>query len=86
MSHSMDRMQGATATPDEVVAAMDRDGYCVVEHLLPPEQVASIKAALDRILDDVPYGRNEFEGYQTKRLYNIFPAAIGGHRRRAPTT
>ena len=29
MSHSMNRMQGATATADEVVAAMDRDGYCV---------------------------------------------------------
>jgi len=72
MSQNMNRMQGATATADEVVAAMDRDGYCVVEHLLPPEQVASIKADLDRILDDVPYGRNDFEGYQTKRLYNIF--------------
>src|SRR5262249_1456466 len=72
LQRSMDRMQGATATADEGVAAMGRDGYCVVEHLLPPEQVASIKADLDRILDDVPYGRNDFEGHQTKRLYNIF--------------
>jgi ectoine hydroxylase-related dioxygenase (phytanoyl-CoA dioxygenase family) len=69
---SEDRLQGATATADEVVAAMDRDGYCVVEHVLPAAHVADIKADLERLLEDVPYGRNEFEGYQTKRLYNLF--------------
>jgi ectoine hydroxylase-related dioxygenase (phytanoyl-CoA dioxygenase family) len=68
----MSRLQGTTATVDEVVAAMEHDGYCVVEHVLPTAQVASIKAELDRLLDDVPYGRNDFEGYQTQRLYNIF--------------
>jgi len=72
MEQAMDRLQGTTATVDEVVAAMERDGYCVVEHVLPTEQVATIKAELGRLLDDVPYGRNDFEGYQTKRLYNIF--------------
>jgi ectoine hydroxylase-related dioxygenase (phytanoyl-CoA dioxygenase family) len=67
-----DRLHGATATPDEVVAAMDRDGFCVVEHLLSPDQVAATKADLERVLEDVPYGRNDFEGHQTKRIYNLF--------------
>lgn len=62
----------ATTTVAEVVARMDADGYAVVERLLPATQVAAIKADLDRVLADVPLGRNDFEGYRTKRIYNLF--------------
>jgi ectoine hydroxylase-related dioxygenase (phytanoyl-CoA dioxygenase family) len=64
--------RGSTATVDRVVTAMDRDGYAVVERVLPAEQVAIIKSDLERVLEDVPYGRNEFEGHHTKRIYNLF--------------
>jgi ectoine hydroxylase-related dioxygenase (phytanoyl-CoA dioxygenase family) len=57
---------------DEVVAAMDEQGYAVVEALLTPDQVSVIKADLGRILEDVPFGRNDFEGFATKRIYNLF--------------
>ena len=51
---------------------MHEHGYAVVERVLPPTQVASIKADLERVLAGVPLGRNDFEGYRTKRIYNLF--------------
>jgi len=63
---------GPDVTPDEVVAVMDELGYCVVERVLPPEQVATIKADLDRVLADIPLGRNDFEGFHSRRIYNVF--------------
>ncbi len=62
----------ATASVADVVGRMDEHGYAVVEHVLGLEQVAAIKADLDRVLADVPLGRNEFEGFRTKRIYNLF--------------
>jgi ectoine hydroxylase-related dioxygenase (phytanoyl-CoA dioxygenase family) len=63
---------GPDASADDVVAAMDAVGYCVVEGLLPPEQATAIKADLDRVLRDIPFGRNDFEGHRTRRIYNVF--------------
>jgi ectoine hydroxylase-related dioxygenase (phytanoyl-CoA dioxygenase family) len=57
---------------DDVVAAMDEHGYCVVESLLSPSEVATIRADLKRVLETVPLGRNDFEGFATKRIYNLF--------------
>lgn len=62
----------ASASVRDVVARMDEHGYAVVERLLDAAQVASIKADLEQVLADVPLGRNEFEGYATKRIYNLF--------------
>jgi len=62
----------ASASVDQVVARMRDDGYAIVERLLPDAQVAAIKADLDRVLRDVPTGRNDFEGFRTKRIYNVF--------------
>jgi ectoine hydroxylase-related dioxygenase (phytanoyl-CoA dioxygenase family) len=59
-------------TVDDVLASVGRDGYVVVEDLLSPEQVATIHAELDVILDGVPDGRNFFEGFHTKRIYALF--------------
>ena len=51
---------------------MDERGYAVVERVLPPDTVATVRADLARVLEDVPYGRNDFEGHHTKRIYNLF--------------
>jgi ectoine hydroxylase-related dioxygenase (phytanoyl-CoA dioxygenase family) len=63
---------GASASVDDVVASMRASGYAVVERLLPPEKVAAVRADLVRVLESVPYGRNDFEGHHTKRIYNLF--------------
>lgn len=58
--------------PDAVVAAMDRHGFAIVEGVLPPDQLAAARADLDRVLADVPTGRNLFEGAKTRRIYALF--------------
>jgi len=63
---------GPDASVDDVVRAMDEHGYAVVERLLPAEQVVAVRADLSRVLEEIPYGRNDFEGHHTKRIYNLF--------------
>jgi ectoine hydroxylase-related dioxygenase (phytanoyl-CoA dioxygenase family) len=61
-----------TATVDEVVQTLDRDGFAIIERYLPPDDVARKKADLHRILATVPTGRNDFEGLATRRIYAFF--------------
>jgi ectoine hydroxylase-related dioxygenase (phytanoyl-CoA dioxygenase family) len=61
--------QGLT---QRVLTDLDNDGYSVVESLLSPERAATIRAGLREILDATPTGRNDFEGFQTRRIYAIF--------------
>ena len=65
-------MDAVDATVDDVVAALDADGYCAVEGVLSPDQVADARSSLRAVLDATPEGRNEFEGYRTKRIYALF--------------
>ncbi|MEA3018781.1 MAG: hypothetical protein QOI47_305 [Actinomycetota bacterium] len=53
---------------DEVMAGLEGDGYVIVEHLVDP---APAKAALAEILATTPQGRNEFEGFSTRRAYGL---------------
>jgi hypothetical protein len=62
----------AGATVDEVVGALDADGYAIVEGLLPPGEAASARAELTRLLAAIPEGRNSFEGFNTRRIYALF--------------
>jgi ectoine hydroxylase-related dioxygenase (phytanoyl-CoA dioxygenase family) len=55
-----------------VLADLDRDGYAVVEHLLPPEEAAAVRRGLRDVLDRTPTGRNDFEGFDTRRIYALF--------------
>jgi ectoine hydroxylase-related dioxygenase (phytanoyl-CoA dioxygenase family) len=61
------------ATPAErVLADLDRDGFAVVEHLLSVDQAIEVRTGLRDVLDRTPTGRNDFEGYQTRRIYALF--------------
>lgn len=51
---------------------MNDQGYAVVERLLSIEQAAYIRAELTDVLASVPFGRNDFEGFATRRIYNLF--------------
>lgn len=68
----MDAIDAADATADQVVARMDADGYCIVEGLLGPDEVAAARASLVQVLQATPTGRNSFEGFQTQRIYALF--------------
>ncbi len=62
----------ATVNVTDVVAALDRDGYAIVEGILSPEETRAKRAELTRILAQTPTGRNDFEGFATRRIYALF--------------
>lgn len=62
----------AGATIDEVADAIDREGYAIVERLLTPSEANEKRAELTRILAETPVGRNDFEGFKTRRIYALF--------------
>lgn len=67
-------MARVTAIPsvDEVVATLERDGYAIVEGVLSVDEVEAKKAELLRLLERTKQGRNDFEGFETKRIYALF--------------
>lgn len=67
-------MGKVTALPavEEVAATLLRDGYAIVEGILSEEEVATKKADLLRLLERTKQGRNDFEGFETKRIYALF--------------
>jgi ectoine hydroxylase-related dioxygenase (phytanoyl-CoA dioxygenase family) len=68
----MRRIPASEATVEAVVAAMEADGYCAVEGLLPRDEVAAARASLAEVLAATPEGRNDFEGFRTQRVYAVF--------------
>jgi len=68
----MARVAAATAAVDQVVEALDVDGYCIVEGLLSPSDTAAARASLVEVLGATPTGRNDFEGFKTQRIYALF--------------
>jgi ectoine hydroxylase-related dioxygenase (phytanoyl-CoA dioxygenase family) len=65
-------MRSITTSVVEVVASLERDGYAVVEGLLPPPDLAAARDDMRRVLAATPGGRNPFEGAHTKRVYALF--------------
>jgi ectoine hydroxylase-related dioxygenase (phytanoyl-CoA dioxygenase family) len=69
---TIEHFPAATVTVDDVVAAMDEAGAAVVEGMVPADEVRATREELATVLDEVPTGRNEFEGYTTQRIYALF--------------
>ena len=59
-------------TVDAVVDALTRDGWALVENVMPAGAVAAARADLTRILETTPFGRGDFEGFKTRRVYGLF--------------
>jgi ectoine hydroxylase-related dioxygenase (phytanoyl-CoA dioxygenase family) len=57
---------------ERVLADLDRDGYAVVESLLSADEAAAVRDGLREVLDRTPTGRNDFEGFSTRRIYALF--------------
>jgi ectoine hydroxylase-related dioxygenase (phytanoyl-CoA dioxygenase family) len=68
----MGGMSARGATAAGVVEAMTAEGYCVVEGVLGPAEVAAARASLHDVLAATPRGRNSFEGFETQRVYALF--------------
>jgi ectoine hydroxylase-related dioxygenase (phytanoyl-CoA dioxygenase family) len=63
---------GSGARAEEVLASLDERGYAIIEGLLEPEAVARARAELSAILERTPFGRDDFEGRRTRRVYALF--------------
>jgi ectoine hydroxylase-related dioxygenase (phytanoyl-CoA dioxygenase family) len=53
-------------------ATLDDDGYCVVEDVIDAARVDAIRAELAVLFDATPFGRDDFEGHRTRRIYALF--------------
>ncbi|MGH8976781.1 MAG: phytanoyl-CoA dioxygenase family protein [Acidimicrobiia bacterium] len=62
----------ALSEVDEICARLDRDGYALLEDVMTPDAVAFARADLTTILDATPFGRDDFEGRNTRRVYALF--------------
>jgi ectoine hydroxylase-related dioxygenase (phytanoyl-CoA dioxygenase family) len=57
----------ASATADDVAAALDREGCAVVERLVPRALLDRARAELKPYLDATPVGPDDFSGRNTRR-------------------
>lgn len=57
------------------LAALETDGYTIFEKLLGADDVARIRAELAPWLQREKMGRNDFEGFNTERLYALLAKA-----------
>jgi ectoine hydroxylase-related dioxygenase (phytanoyl-CoA dioxygenase family) len=68
----MFRVDASAATVDEVAGALGDEGVCIVEGMMSAGDVVAARASLRTALDSTPTGRNDFEGYGTRRVYALF--------------
>jgi ectoine hydroxylase-related dioxygenase (phytanoyl-CoA dioxygenase family) len=61
----------------EVVAALDEHGCAVVERCIDDAKVAALKDELAPHREATPLGRNDFEGFDTRRIYALFAKTRG---------
>ena len=57
------------------IAAIRDAGYVVIPDLIPPGDLAEMRRALAPALDAELYGRNDFEGHRTQRVYSLVAQA-----------
>jgi hypothetical protein len=61
----------------DVCTALDEAGAAVVERYVPPEKVAALTAELAPHREATPMGRNDFEGFASRRVYGLFGKTRG---------
>ena len=61
-----------TASLDEVLAVIERDGGVIVEDFVPPDTIAALKADLLPRIDACAVGRDDFSGFRTRRMSALF--------------
>ena len=71
------RLTADDASIDRIAHALDRECCVVVEGFLTDEKVAALKDELEPHRQHTPLGRNDFEGFATKRIYALFAKVRG---------
>lgn len=64
-------LPGAGTTVDIVVTALDEHGVVVLDDVLTPAEVGAVRAGLAPVVAATPRGRNDFEGFATRRAFSL---------------
>ena len=67
-----EHFHAATTTVDAVCDRLATEGFAIIEGVLTSGQVAETRDELYRIANVTPTGRNDFEGFSTRRIYAMF--------------
>lgn len=59
----------------ELCAALGRDGYVIIEDVIPRAECEAIKAEMNALFEH-DAGRNNFEGFRTQRLYALIEKTL----------
>lgn len=68
------RFRALIDIPDSKIAeAVRGDGYAIVEGVIDADRCRSLIAEVDRVEREhgIDYGPNDFEGYRTRRIFNL---------------
>ena len=57
----------------EPLAALERDGYVVLEGVIEADLIGALLETIDRVMvdADIPFGGNAFLGLRTRRIFNL---------------
>ncbi len=58
---------------DDIWRAYENDGYVIFQNVMPPEDVIAVRRALEPHLTKL--GRNDFEGFNSNRVYSLLAKA-----------
>ncbi|HEY3142636.1 MAG TPA: phytanoyl-CoA dioxygenase family protein [Acidimicrobiales bacterium] len=72
MTVTVDRLPGDSVQVDDVVASLEEQGYSLIERMLSEDEVTAKRDELARLSAETPKGRNDFEGFDTRRVYALF--------------
>jgi len=60
---------------DQQIETIKRDGFTIINNLLSEREVTSIRSELSPYLQKEKFGRNDFEGFSTERVYALLNKA-----------
>ena len=71
MRTAMGDMPVPGGVPNALLDVIEDQGYAVLENALSATDVGAVRDALAPHLGEGPFGRNDFEGFRTKRVYSL---------------
>ena len=69
----------SNASVDDAYELLERDGCVVIDALLAPETVAAIRSEMDPWLGEAPTGKDEFDGFRTRRTGMLVARSPSSH-------
>ena len=57
--------------PGALLDVVEDQGYAVLENALSADEIEAVREGLAPYLGHGPFGRNDFEGFRTKRVYSL---------------